>query len=72
MTLEGAVKKAEQHFPIDIVDYVIQVDDFYVFYNIGYMQPVLVSDTEVRGLNPNRKDDLSILNRAADLYDKRL
>lgn len=72
MTLEGAVKKAEQYFPIDIIDYVIQVDDFYVFYNIGYMQPVLVSDSEVRGLNPNRKDDLNILNRADGLYDKRL
>lgn len=70
MKLETAYNKLTNYYDeMQIRDYV-PVSDGYVFYIYGVTQPVFVDTHSVRGLNGNRKEDISIINEAAKIYKK--
>ena len=71
MTIKGAIKRLEEDgYKLADFDYAVKTQAGYAFFGTTYIQPFLVNDYEIRGLNGNRKADMKIINEAAVKYEK--
>jgi hypothetical protein len=71
VTIHGAIKKLEEKgYKLSDFDYAVKTQAGYAFFGTMYIQPFLVNDDGIRGLNGNRKADMNIINEAAVKYEK--
>lgn len=63
MDINAALNKLAAKMDTDYVDRAVMVGSSFVFFG-EFLQPILVNDDQVRGLNPNIKEDRDILNAA--------
>lgn len=57
-----AIKKFSTKLSENFIDFAVNIDDSYVFFGEALEQPIFVSDSEIRGLNPHNKADKKILS----------
>lgn len=64
MTIVEALSKLERYFNVGDVKYAVKVGTSFVFVLYDIMQPIIVNDKEIRGLNGNKKEDQDIIAKA--------
>ena len=63
MDINAALNKLAANMDTSYVDCAVRIGSSFVFFG-EFLQPILVNDDQVRGLNPNIKEDRDILNAA--------
>lgn len=69
MDINTALDMLAAKMDTDYVDRAVRIGSSFVFFG-EFMQPILVTKDEIRGLNLNRKEDAKILNAAEEKLKK--